>query len=337
MIHRCKRPTRYTIVNNKLIEDETLSLPALGLLVYLLHKPDDWEVYPKYLATKLYKKKNSKAGYRYILELINELEEHGYCKKTKHSDGSVDYYIYDEPNAEIQHYPNAENIQQAEPNAEIPHYPNAEKPHAEIPHHIINTNLITNTNSLSSSNKLNDTYFFDTFWEIYPRKSNKAAAKKKFNRLSAKKQKEILLLTRYFANEMKDKAQEYIPMATTYLNQERYLDYVQENLSQKSNFGQPKEGAEFFESSESVGSDVLSGKILKLVEMYRETDDDVAANALNLRAFESFMLAKEGAAESMFSDAELKVLQEVGADIKDFSELEWQEGEIKRLLRGYVC
>lgn len=329
MIHRSKRPTRYTIVNNTLIENESLSLPAMGLLVYLLHKPDNWEVYPKHLAANLHKKKNSKAGYRYILELINELEEHGYCKKIKKFDGSVDYFIFDEPNAE--------NPQQVEPNAEILHYPNAEKPHVEIPHHIINTNLITNTNSLSCSSELNDTSsFFEQFWKIYPRKSNKSAAKQKFNRLNAKKQQNIITLTHYFADAMKDRTEEFIPMATTYLNQERYLDYEQEHLKNKSEILQSKEGAEN-EDSNSSDLEALVDKVLKLVKMYRGAKSDSEAQAMNERGYESFKLSKEGAAEQMFSDAELEVLAEVGADIKGFCEFEWQDGEIKRLLKGYVC
>lgn len=60
MIYRSKRPAKYTIVNNALIENESLSLPAMGLLIHLLHKPDNWEVYPKHLANKLYKKRVQK-------------------------------------------------------------------------------------------------------------------------------------------------------------------------------------------------------------------------------------------------------------------------------------
>jgi hypothetical protein len=336
MIHRCKRHTRFTIVNNILIENERLSLPALGLLVYLLHKPDNWEVYPKHLAANLYKKKNSKAGYRYILELINELEEHGYCKKAKHFDGSVDYYIYDEPNVEIlqQAEPNVEILQQAEPNAEILHLPNAEKPHAEIPHDIINTNLKTNTNYISSSTKSNDLDFFEEFWKIYPRKSNRSAAQKKFNRLNPKKQQHIIALTRYFADDMQGKSQEYILMATTYLNQERYLDY--EQTQPTSEILQTKEGAEVQDCSSEV-LDALSGKVLKLVKMYQALEDEQAKSAFDERGLRSFRLSKNGVSEQLFSVAELEVLKEVGASVKEFSELEWRVGEIRKMLKGYVC
>ena len=71
--------------NYNILDDESLSLPAIGLLVYLISKPENWKIFPKYLATKLYKKQNSQASYRYILDLIQELELHGYCKKSKNA------------------------------------------------------------------------------------------------------------------------------------------------------------------------------------------------------------------------------------------------------------
>lgn len=209
-------------------------------------------------------------------------------------------------------------------------------------------NVLTNSQNVCSSSIYNTKYndsaselhntssFFEQFWKIYPRKTNKSAAKQKFNRLNTKKQQNIIALTHYFADAMKDRTEEFIPMATTYLNQERYLDYEQEHLKNKSEILQPKEGAEN-EESNSSDLEALVDKVLKLVKMYRGAKSDSEAQAMNKRGYESFALSKEGAVEQMFSDVELGVLKEVGADIKGFSELEWQDGEIKRLLKGYVC
>lgn len=201
----------------------------------------------------------------------------------------------------------------------------------------LSSSIYNNKKYISSLTESNDIDFFNEFWKIYPRKSNKSAAQKKFNGLSAKKQEHIITLTRYFADAMKDRTEEFIPMATTYLNQERYLDYEQENVSKKSEILQPKEGAELQESGNDV-LDALVSKVLKLVEMYRAAKSDEEAKKLNAKTYESFNLAKEGmAVESFFSSAELAVLKEVGADIKAFAEYEWRDGEIKRLLKGYVC
>lgn len=198
------------------------------------------------------------------------------------------------------------------------------------------SSIIYTNNNIDGATELHDRDFFEQFWKIYPRKSNKSAAKQKFNRLNAKKQQNIITLTYYFADAMKDRTEEFIPMATTYLNQERYLDYEQEHLKDKSEILQPKEGAEN-EDNNGSALEALADKVLKLVKMYRGAKSDSEAQAMNERGYESFKLSKEGAAEQMFSDAELEVLTEVGADIKGFCEFEWQDGEIKRLLKGYVC
>lgn len=98
---------------------------------------------------------------------------------------------------------------------------------------IASINILKNKKYISCAQEVQDNGLFDKFWNIYPRKDNRHAALKKFNLLSAQKQKEIIALTRYFADEMKDRAQEYILMATNYLKQERYLDYEQEETTFK--------------------------------------------------------------------------------------------------------
>jgi hypothetical protein len=133
---------------------------------------------------------------------------------------------------------------------------------------------------------------------------------------------------------MQGKSQEYILMATTYLNQERYLDY--EQTQPTSEILQTKEGAEVQDCSSDV-LDALSGKVLKLVKMYQALEDEQAKSAFDERVLESFRLSKDGAAEQLFSVVELGVLKEVGVGIKEFSELEWRAGEIRKMLKGYVC
>lgn len=50
-ITRAARRDRFTVVHNDTIEDDALSFRALGLLVYLLSKPDNWSTHVKHLAT----------------------------------------------------------------------------------------------------------------------------------------------------------------------------------------------------------------------------------------------------------------------------------------------
>lgn len=51
MIIRVKARDRYTLVDNRAVEDPRLSFRALGLLTYLLSKPDDWRANYRHLST----------------------------------------------------------------------------------------------------------------------------------------------------------------------------------------------------------------------------------------------------------------------------------------------
>ena len=53
MIIRHKHKGRFSIVPNGIFHDPRLSLPAKGLLVYLLSLPPDWEVRHDHLQDKL--------------------------------------------------------------------------------------------------------------------------------------------------------------------------------------------------------------------------------------------------------------------------------------------
>lgn len=79
-IIRKKRKERFSIVDNKVIEDERLSFKARGLLIYMLSKPDDWKFYTDELA-----KRSSKDGVSAIKSALNEIENAGYLtRKQEH-------------------------------------------------------------------------------------------------------------------------------------------------------------------------------------------------------------------------------------------------------------
>ena len=44
MIRRAVRRRTWTTLDNALIDDEALDFAALGALVYILSKPDDWQI-----------------------------------------------------------------------------------------------------------------------------------------------------------------------------------------------------------------------------------------------------------------------------------------------------
>ena len=140
-IIRTNREHSYTIVSNKVYDKNQLSWQAMGLLGYLLTKPDNWQVMVAELVnvTKDTKKPTGREG---VYNIINELKEKGFISVRKNSDGSTDYTVYDEP---IQQS-NQENPNQGKPNQGKP---NTAKPNQGKPT-LVNTEykqLLNNTNT----------------------------------------------------------------------------------------------------------------------------------------------------------------------------------------------
>ena len=129
-IIRTKREHSYTVVSNKVYDKNQLSWQAMGLLGYLLTKPDNWQVMVAELVnvTKDTKKPTGREG---VYNIINELKEKGFISVRKNSDGSTDYTVYDEP---IQQ-PNQGKPNQGKPNQGKPNQgkPNQAEPNQAEP------------------------------------------------------------------------------------------------------------------------------------------------------------------------------------------------------------
>ena len=113
----------------------------MGMLGYLLTKPDDWLVIVSELVnvTKETAKPTGKEG---VYNILKELRDKGFIVVQKNSDGSTDYTVYDEP------LPN-----QAEPNQGKP---NQGKPNQGKPNQAEPTLLNTDIQQVLSSNKDGD-------------------------------------------------------------------------------------------------------------------------------------------------------------------------------------
>jgi len=145
-IIRVKREHNYTVISNKVYDKNQLSWQAMGMLGYLLTKPDDWSVIVSELVnvTKETAKPTGKEG---VYNILKELRDKGFIVVQKNSDGSTDYTVYDEP-LPNQGKPNQGKPNQAEPNQAEP---NQGKPNqAEPP--LLNTDI----QQVLSSNKDGD-------------------------------------------------------------------------------------------------------------------------------------------------------------------------------------
>jgi hypothetical protein len=95
MIFRKKSPPRYTIVSNTILEDITLSWAARGMAVYLLSRPDDWQINVSHLV------KQGPSGKDALYRVMQELVDHGYLERVQgRNEGKFDvgdWNLYEEP------------------------------------------------------------------------------------------------------------------------------------------------------------------------------------------------------------------------------------------------
>jgi len=85
--------------------------------------------------------------------------------------------------------------------------------------------LITNNQEPITNNHINISSDFDIFWQEYPKKVGKEAARKSWNKIRPNLQD--VLKTLAWQKESKqwfEKGGQFIPNASTYLNQHRFLD-----------------------------------------------------------------------------------------------------------------
>lgn len=136
-IIRTARPNNYTVINNAVFSDENpLTWDAMGLLCYLLSKPDNWTVSPTALAN------TQRCGINKIHNLLKELKQSGFVVGKKNRDGTFDYYVFD--------------VKQSETPDLKPHHekPNQEKPNQDLETQT-NTEYKTNTDYLITTEQHN--------------------------------------------------------------------------------------------------------------------------------------------------------------------------------------
>ena len=90
-----QKTENFTVLDNTLFKDDSLSWKAKGLLAYLLHLPNDWQIYLEDL------KNRSTDGKESTRTAINELIEKGYILRIRvHENGKFkryDYTVFEKP------------------------------------------------------------------------------------------------------------------------------------------------------------------------------------------------------------------------------------------------
>lgn len=95
VIRRSARPARFTILDNDVIQDDVLSFRALGLLVYILSKPDHWTISAEQLAD------SHEEGRDAVRAALRALEDARYIRRERTQDERGRWHthtvVYDRP------------------------------------------------------------------------------------------------------------------------------------------------------------------------------------------------------------------------------------------------
>lgn len=224
--------TRYTQINNELIDDTRLSLAARMLLIILLSKPDNWKLSVAHLI------KQSDAGEKYIRARLKELENCKYLRKVlvKDANGKItgtDWIIYETPKDYekdiVGDLPQSRNEAAANGHAADGH---------AAKEGLVNTEYIVITEDNNNISR------FDEFWAQYPNKCDKKKAREIWKRKKLDKKADMIIrdvITRK-ANHARW-LNGFIPNPSTYLRNERWEDEIQRvNINGKSAFEQAING-----------------------------------------------------------------------------------------------
>jgi len=183
--------SQFTQIPNSWLRDSRLSLKAIGLLAQLLSHSPGWSVSIGQLA------RANACGTDLIRSAVKELEAGGYLER---SQSRISNRF-------------GEAIWRTTDPSDLP---SSDLPSSENPIH-------KNNNTKNTERKKVYDDWFDQFWEAYPRKVGKAAARKAFLKL-AEEGCHAVAGARRFANDPNLPPAQFIPHPTTWLNREGWLD-----------------------------------------------------------------------------------------------------------------
>lgn len=131
IIRTVKQRGEFTILPKAAINDDRLSWEALGVLAYLLSKPDGWQVNLKHLV------KRGRAQDHKVRRIVAELEDAGYMvRRRQNGEGGKWNWIteiYETPQQVVQ--PSSENHYMVDESDQPSRdYPHVDKPHVDKPH-----------------------------------------------------------------------------------------------------------------------------------------------------------------------------------------------------------
>jgi len=191
----------FTQIPNAWLRDARISLGAKGLLAQLLSHAPGWKISQESLG------RDNGVGRDAIRTLINELLEAGYLSRSEDRERTEKGYL------------GGYSYTTQDPSAE----PTLDKPTQDNPPHknnnIKNNNLKNNERIYSDSIEIH----FESFWNLYPKKTDKGAARRAF-RKAAKSQDLALIVDAAgrYAEDPNLPEKQFIKNPATWLNAEAW-------------------------------------------------------------------------------------------------------------------
>lgn len=249
MIVRVVKTENYTVMSNHHLRNKDLSLKAKGLMSYMLSCSNGTMFSIRQLMEA------SKDGEASVCTALNELKEHKYLKHYAQKDdkGRISEWKYDL--YELPYDVEMNGIQNGQEN----NCPELDFPDLENPDKV-NTNY--NVNTIKKENKKKETDdiscdpnlerakeiakkemesmkseedSFEQVWNLYNKKEGKQQARKAWMKLSNKDKEAVKQkLSDWLSNYISRHGKQYQPMFSTFLNQRRWEDEINENNEQSA-------------------------------------------------------------------------------------------------------
>lgn len=209
----------FTIINNKIFEDENLSIQEQSILIALISYYNENKGYsfPAYKQLKARCKINDN---RTLNKNVNSLVVKGYLKKETLKGVGCKYYILKYTNIPSGEFHYVENST----TCKIPPTPSG-----EFHYHLVENSTTTNTNTNTNINIYDEDHKkeFEIVWNLYPRKEGKAKARTSYIKLRKKiTMEELQRCVERYSNAVARAEKQFIKHGSTFFSSgyEDYLD-----------------------------------------------------------------------------------------------------------------
>jgi hypothetical protein len=233
-IERAPRPDRYTVIDNGTIEDDRLSFKALGLLVYILSKPDHWRTDRDHLAG------THADGVTAVASALRELEVAGYIERRRHRVEGGQFRwsvtVYDRPAIDGKPRDGADQGERREtPGGTIARFPVDGKPRDVVTTETATTETATTDASPPQlpisvpaaepePRPRGHDLTWEAFWNVYPRHVGKREARKAWERAIRRARPEVIIRGAQRYRDDPHRLAPYTAHPATWLNRDGWDD-----------------------------------------------------------------------------------------------------------------